>query len=42
MYSQLRSYVEAVGQIHPSVTLPQGNTLKYDHKGKGKTVTEGI
>jgi hypothetical protein len=42
MLSQFRRYVEARVQIHRSVALSQENTLRYDHKGKGKTVPEGI
>jgi hypothetical protein len=42
MYSQPRRYMEARDQIRRSVPLPQGNTLRYAHKGKGKPVPEGI
>jgi len=41
MYPQPRRYTEARGQIRRSVSLPQGNTLWYAHKGKGKPVPEG-
>jgi hypothetical protein len=42
MHSQFRRYVEARVQIRRLVALSQENTLRYDHKGKGKTVPEGI